>query len=268
MKKKILFPTDFSPAAKSAFNYTIELAKELGTTIDLMSIYHLPVADASSVHPGQIDRMLRDKKQQVANNMAEFIKGPYQEYIGKTRIDYGVFVSAEITEAAQDNNYGLIVMGMKGEHNRMEKIMGSTTSHVMMHAPCPVLAIPENALFSEIKNIAYATDFYPNDDLAVSQLSDLAEALKASVHFVHVTKQEVEAPSELQLAHNKDTFDGFSIVTSDSVQEGINEFIQEKDIDVLALFIPRRRLWERLFHTSFSKRMTLSSKVPLLTFHI
>lgn len=268
MKKKILFPTDFSPAAKNAFTYAIELAKELGMTIDLMSIYHLPVADASSVPPDQIDRMLRDKKQQVANNMGEFIKGPYQEYISKTRIDYGVFVSAEITEAAQDNDYGLIVMGMQGEHNRMEKMMGSTTSHVMMHAPCPVLAIPENAVFSGIKNIAYATDFYPNDDMAINQLSDLAEALHASVHFVHVTKQEVEAPSDLQLANAKGTFDGFSIVTNDSVQEGLDEFIQEKDIDVLALFIPRRRLWERLFHTSFSKRMTMNTKIPLLTFHI
>jgi len=268
MKKKILFPTDFSEAAKSAFAYTVELAKELGATIDVMSIYHLPVADASSVPPDQIERMLRDKKQQVANNMAEFIKGPYQEYIGKTRIDYGVFVSAEITEAAQDNDYSLIVMGMKGEHNTIEKLMGGTTSHVMMHAPCPVLAIPENAVFGEIKHIAYATDFYPNDDLAINQLTDLAEALEASVHFVHVTKQEIEAPSDLQLANAKGTFDGFSIVTSDSIQEGLDEFIKEKDIDVLALFIPRRRLWERLFHASFSKRMTLNTKIPLLTFHV
>lgn len=268
MEKHILFPTDFSATAKNAFAYAIELAKSLGATIDLMSVYHLPVADASSVPPDQIEQMLRKKKQQVAENMAEFIKGPYQEYVGKTRIDYGVFVSAEITEAAQDGDYDLIVMGMQGEHNRMEKLMGSTTSHVMMHAKCPVLAIPENAVFKEIQRIAYATDFYPNDDLAIDQLMGLAEQLQATVHFVHVTKQEIEQPADLTLTNARGSFDDFSIITSDSVQEGLDEFIDEKNIDVLALFIPRRRLWERLFHSSFSKRMALNTKVPLLTFHV
>jgi len=267
MKKTILFPTDFSPTAKNAFAYAVELAKLMDASIDLISVYHLPVADASSVEPNQIDRMLHEKKQQISTHMAEFIKGPNKEFVGKTRIDYGVFISAEITEAAMDGNYDLIIMGMKGVHNRMEKLMGSTTSHTMMHAPCPVLAIPEQADFQGIEHIAYATDFYPDDTKAIHNLMELAESLKTRVHFVHVTQDEVEATPQVQLASGSTTFAGYNVVTDDSIENGLNEFIQEKDIDVLALFIPRRRLWERLFHSSFSKRMAMNTRIPLLTFH-
>ncbi len=267
MKKTILFPTDFSPTAKNAFAYAVELAKKMDASIDLISVYHLPVADASSVPPDQIDQMLHEKKQQVANHMAEFIKGPNKEFVGKTRIDYGVFISAEITEAAMDGDYDLIVMGMKGEHNRMEKLMGSTTSHTMMHAPCPVLAIPEQVDFQGIEQIAYATDFYPNDTQAIRTLMNLADTLDARVQFVHVSKDEVEATPQLHLANGATTFAGYNVVTDDSIEHGLNDFIQDRDIDVLALFIPRRRLWERLFHSSFSKRMAMNTRIPLLTFH-
>lgn len=266
MKKTILFSTDFSPTAKNAFTYAVELAKKMDATIDLISVYHLPVSDASSVQPNQIDRMLHEKKQQVAVHMADFIKGPNKEYVGKTRIDYGVFISAEITEAAMDGDYDLIVMGMKGEHNRVEKLMGSTTSHTMMHAPCPVLAIPEQADFQGIEQIAYATDFYPNDTKAIRNLMDLAESLQARVHFVHVSQDEVETSPQLQLANSSTVFAGYNVVTDDSIENGINEFIKEKEVDMLALFVPRRRLWERLFHSSFSKRMAMNTRIPLLTF--
>lgn len=266
MKKRILFPTDFSDTARNAFEYAIELARRLDATIDLMSIYHLPVADASSVPPDQIDQMLHEKKQQVANHMAEFLKGPNQEYIGKTRIDYGVFVSAEITEAAYDEKYDLIVMGMKGIHNRMEKLMGSTTSHTMMHAPCPVLAVPEDVVFEKLDRIAYATDFYSGESKAIDNLKTLADQLNANITMVHVTRDEVEPGGEVTFDEGHREKNGFTVVSNPSIEDGLNDYIKENDIDILALFIPKRRLWERIFHSSFSKRMAMNTKVPLLTF--
>jgi hypothetical protein len=48
-------------------------------------------------------------------------------------------------------------MGMKGEHQRLDKWMGSVTTNLMMKAPCPVLAIPEKATYEGIKKITLAT---------------------------------------------------------------------------------------------------------------
>ncbi|MGZ3441294.1 MAG: universal stress protein, partial [Polyangia bacterium] len=40
--KKILAPTDFSPAAESALDEAVGLARAMGATVTLMNVYQLP----------------------------------------------------------------------------------------------------------------------------------------------------------------------------------------------------------------------------------
>jgi len=268
--KKILFPTDFSPTARNAFDYAVQLADDLGGVIDLMSIYHLPISDAGSVPPDYIDQMLQDKRNQVQEQLREFTKGASRKLIGKCRADYGLFIAQEITDAARYSEYDLIIMGTKGEHNRMEKMLGSVTTNVMMQAPCPVLAVPEEAIYKGIHELAYATDFQPSDQLAIDELTLFADRMKANIHFVHVeTKVPVSNNVEDYFPGGvvPDGFTDFTIVNNNSITEGLDNYVKANEIDVLALFIPKRRLWERLFHSSVSKKVALHTKVPILVFH-
>lgn len=266
--KKILFPTDFSEAAKNAFEYALELAARVDGVIDLISVYHLPVSEAGSVPPQYIERMLIEKKQEVEWQMRDFLKPYEQKHIGTVRADYGLFIYQEIADAAEQEGYDIIVMGTKGEHNNMEKLLGSVTTSTMMQAPCPVLAVPADAGFKEIQRIAYATDFQPSDEHAVGRLKDFAGLLDASIHFVHVdtTGKNKKAEDFPVLENYPLPFTDFSVVSSSSVIEGLEDYIQLKDIQLLALFIPRRRLWERLFHSSLTKRMTFQTQIPVLVF--
>lgn len=267
--KKILFPTDFSPAAKNAFQYAVQLADDMGAIIDVMSVYHLPMIDASSIPPDYIDQMLHDKKIHTEEELRLFTRSAPRAVIGKTRADYGLFIAQEITDAARYNYYDLIVMGTKGERNRMEKFLGSVTTNVMMQASCPVLAIPEKAAYRGIHEVAYASDFQPSDHLAVNQLLEFANHLTANVHFVHVETQVPVGMVEdyFQAGTFPEGFSDFTVVNNPSVLEGLDGYVAENEIDVLGLFIPKRRLWERLFHSSLTKRMTFHSHVPILVFH-
>ncbi len=266
--KKILFPTDFSPAAANAFDYAVNLAKALDAKIDLMSVYHLPLNDAGRVPPDYIERMLEEKRKSVEQRLQSLIQGKAARLIGSARAHYGLFIYQEIIDAARQKGSGLIVMGAKGERAAVEKLMGSVTTHTMMHAPCPVLAIPETAAYKPISHIAYATDFEHSDQEAVGKLMELAGSLGAAIHFVHVdVRAEAGRMEDYVMVENYPLpFTDFSVVGSKSVIEGLEAFMQEKHIDMLALFIPNRRLWERLFHSSFSKRMAFYSKAPLLVF--
>lgn len=266
--KKILFPTDFSTTAAHAFQYALSLAESLGARIDLLSVYHLPLNDAGRVPPEYIEQMLAEKKQQVIHHIKEFVTGAPSALLGQFRADYGLFVAQEIVDAARTEEYDLIVMGTKGEHNPLEKMLGTVTTQTMMSAPCPVLAIPQGAEYRPITDIAYATDFSPADEHAVEQLRQLADLLGASIHFLHVDTDPAigQIKDQIKLEHYPFPFTEFIVINNPSVTEGIDEYIRQKDIDLLALFIPRRRLWERLFHSSFTKRMTFHSKVPLLVF--
>lgn len=267
--KKILFPTDFSETAQNAFAYAVQLAEVLDTRIDVISVYHLPLNDAGRVPPDYIERMLNEKKQSVTQHLVEFVRGHSPKVIGELKAEYGIFVYQEVIDIVQNGDYSLVVMGTKGERNPLEKMMGSVTTHTMMHATCPVLAVPEGAEFRSIGHIAYATDFEPSDEHAVEQLMEFAGKLGSAIHFVHVDTKAVAGSVEdyVMVENYPFPFTDFSVVGSHSVTDGLEEFVKKNKIDILALFIPNRRLWERLFHTSFTKQMAFHSKLPLLVFH-
>lgn len=267
--KKILFPTDFSEAAANAFRYAVELAKAMDATIDVVNVYNLPVIDATNLPAGYVEQMLEEKRLLVQGKLENFVSGELDAPLDRLIPLYGVFIPEEIRDLVREGAYDLVVMGTRGEHNPIEKTLGSITTFTMMNAGCPVLAVPEDATWQDIDYIAFATDFLPHEQQAVAQLMKFAQKVSSEVYFVHVeTKPNIGTMQDyVTLADYPYKFTEFALVNSPTVMEGIDKFIKEKHIDLLALYIPKRRLWERLFHSSFTKSMTFHSKTPLLVFH-
>lgn len=267
--KKILFPTDFSEAANIALDYAVAFAKDIGAIVDIMTIYNIPIEVAETVYPHTVDPLIAEKRSSVEKKLDQLTAKYPNHVIGDKIAEYGLFIYQEVVDSAGSGNYDCIIMGAKGETDSIDKLMGNVTSHTMMQAPCPVLAIPQEAQYQPIKKIAYATDFIPKDQNAVSELLKIGQILDASIHFVHVEeKGQTPAKQEDWMLENYPVqFADFTLVNAESVEAGINQFIESENIDVLSLFVPKRRIWERLFHSSFTKKMTLHSKVPLLAFH-
>jgi nucleotide-binding universal stress UspA family protein len=269
MMKKILFPTDFSECAANAFNYALSLAEELDTRLDVVHVYNLPFVDATNVPPDYIEQMIHEKRNMVEEKLAAFANKQKNKRVHELISIYGVFVPQELEDLVENQHYDLIVMGTRGEHrSNLEKIIGSITTNTMMAVGCPVLAVPGEAIWHDVSHIAFATDFEAKDKQAVEQLISFASALAANVHFVHVdTKNQADdLENGVKLENFPYKFTDFTVLSSPSVVEGIERYIYEKKIDILALFIPKRSLWERLFHSSFSKKMAYHTKTPLLIF--
>lgn len=266
--KRILFPTDCSVSAHHAFQFAVQLARSLDAVIDIMSVYHLPATDASTVPPSYIETMIEERRRQVEANMAKFLEAWPDAPVGQHFADYGIFTHQEIVDKAAQEGHDLIVMGTHGADNAMDKLLGSVTTHTIMQAPCPVLAVPAGAEWRPIRHIAYATDFEPADGHAVYNLMELAKALGAQVHFVHIhTSSNEVGMEELDRPEaHPEAFADFTIVHNPSVMNGLDQYVRQRSIDMVALFIPRRRIWERLFHSSFSKKMVFHTDLPLLTF--
>lgn len=268
--KKILFPTDFSDCAGNAYAYAISLAKALGATMDVLNVFNLPLVDVTNVPPDFIEQMLAQKKAEAMEKLDTFANQFENPYLGEKLAVYGLFIPEEITDLVQQRGYDLVVMGTRGEdHTALEKLVGSVTTQTMMRAGCPVIAVPGHARWAGIRHIAFATDFQPNDLHAAGSLMALSEKLNAGVHFVHVeTKIGLDIMEDyIAMADYPYKFLDFTVVSSNSVMDGLEQFVKDRQIDLLALFIPERRLWERLFHSSFSKKMAFHTNVPLLVFH-
>jgi len=57
-----------------------------------------------------------------------------------------------------------------------------------------------------------------------------------------------------------------SEIKSDTLLHGLETYIQENGIDMLLMCRPQRNLFERIFHSSATKKVALHSTVPLLVF--
>ena len=266
--KKILFPTDFSPEAHNAYQYAVALAKETGAKIDLIHVYDDTLKGEDFYLDLTQQRELRVKRQkQKEVQLLQFVNQYDFKNLGDKLIYPGVFIDQEIIDRSK-RGCDLIVMGTKGERNSVNKFMGSVTTQLMMNASCPVLAIPSNANYNGMEEIVYATTFSSKDQHFVEKLVEFGNHFKAKIHFVHVTKDtSPETREERYIEGLSSGFARCSIINNPSVMDGVDNFLKDHPANALALYIPKRNLWEQLFHTSFTKKMTFHTNIPLFVFH-
>ena len=269
---KILIPTDFSPLAKGAFTYGLHVAQALGAEVEVLHVYRgdfgVPVPEVMAY------QMLDSRRQHAENLLKAFVEGTSEaeqalqaEVKLSLRCEMGLAVDT-ILELAEDENFDLIIMGTKGEHNFAEKVFGSITTNVLRSAQIPVLAVPEGAHFQGIKNLVYALDLSaPNlDNLAKAE--KWAAAFEAQMQGVHVDTNsaddalEASAWAELKGRPNLQLHQ----VKAASVTEGLESFIDSHNADLLAMVHRQRGWFERMFHSSQTQKIALGARLPLLIF--
>lgn len=267
--KKILFPTDFSEASANALQFTLKLAKAFSAVVDVLHLYQVPLWLEDDVAPELVLQRIEQMGKAAAEEVRSFTQAYDSKFLGKTMAINSTTIAREIVTQAENGKYDLICMGMQGEHAALEKIMGSVTTRTLKQATCPVLTIPAEASFKSIHKIAYATDLDTSDLAAVEQLMTFAGLLGAEVHFVHIETQPDLGKMEdrVQLENYPFEYVDFTIVNHPSIVKGLDLYTQEKGIDVLVFFTPKRRLWDRIFHVSVTKRMAFHSEIPLLVLH-
>ncbi len=271
--KKILCPVDFSDVSRNALLYALQLADTWDTQVDLIHIYHLEAREAASVPYHEVDELLEAKKAEVDRYFRDFTAGLKTDRIGRLLKAYGIFIGLEISDLTRDGAYSLVVMGTHGERNSLEKFLGSVSTDLMTRSHCPVMAIPAGAVYQSVEAIAYAVaeeamDWSKGMDTGLEDLLGFTKSSGAKLHVVHVVKETgTERDVELRVEDYPISDATYAVVSDASVLEGLDNYIEENEIQVLAMYIPKRRLWERLFHRSNTKAMTFHTSIPLLVFH-
>lgn len=263
---KILFPTDFSDVSENAFRYALKMAEDIDAKLEVINVYRVPTSSSEYVAAGMYQEMLEVSKQTSEKKLMyltqEYAKG---KDIKSTSI-YGLFNVEEVVEYADEHDFDLIILGTKGERNSVEKFIGSVTTGIMMNADCPVLAIPANAEYRDIRSVAFATEMI-NDSETVMKANEFAQILGAEFHIVHAERKAMTtelAGGEAEFTEYPFGFTDFTMVEGRTIESALDAYIDEKEVDILVMYIPKRKLWERIFHTSFTKKMTFHTKTPLL----
>ena len=144
MFDRIVVGTDGSETANEAVRQATELAKAVGSSIDLVSAYE-PVSSAR----------LREEAQQVPKDM-EWMVNPREDVDATLKAaaeqveEAGVKVQTfaregdpadAILDVAEERKTDLIIVGNKGMTGAKRFLLGSVPNKVSHHAPCSVLII-------------------------------------------------------------------------------------------------------------------------------
>jgi len=137
--KNILFPTDFSPAARAALPFAEALARIYGSTLLFAhSIAPEPRLQVVTDAVAEEDEFIW---QSARHQLETFV---HDASIGdtpsKTLLDRGD-VATVIPEMIRDRDIDLVVLGTHGRRGVSKLIMGSSAEKIYRTATCPVMTV-------------------------------------------------------------------------------------------------------------------------------
>jgi len=144
MFKSIVVGTDGSDTASEAVRQAVELARDVGAKVELVSAYE----------PVSSQRLSEERRQapedlQWTINPREDVDATLEQAAGVAR-EAGVQVETyarqgdpadAILDVAEEQDADLIVVGNKGMTGAKRFLLGSVPNKVSHHAPCSVLII-------------------------------------------------------------------------------------------------------------------------------
>lgn len=275
--KRILFPTDFSDAADNAFAYALNIARHMRADVVIVHAYQLP--DIRSVHlPSTMmdiyESMDKEESGKFSAKAAAYRKAADDAGfgdIGLTEVLRQGEALGVILKAAAEHQSQMIVMGTTGAGMLKEIFLGSVAGEVMEHADCPVLAIPLSATFKgSIGSVAVTTNYLEEDALLLGKVMAWAALFGAKVHCIHVDSAHTES-----IAHKMEAFKAAvpvddtvecTVLNEFDLEKAIVHFVQDNDIDVVAMLAHRRSFFKELFQYSMVKALSYHTDIPILAF--
>jgi nucleotide-binding universal stress UspA family protein len=186
---RILAPIAFSARCEGAAQYAEALACHFHSELVLLHVvmpvqaYALP--EAMAVTPEVMDEALEQAKRQLAQFLAEGLKG-----INVKREVVEGDPASEIVEYAREGNFDLIVMPTHGYGPFRRFLLGSVTAKVLHDAHCPVWTGPHLEDAPPYPSISFrkvlcAVDLGPDSGEVLRWGADFAREYGADLAVVH-----------------------------------------------------------------------------------
>jgi len=184
------------------------------------------------------------------------------------------FLEDELSSLIELHNAELVVMGM-AERSFEQELMGNSTTSVIKNLNTPVLAVPLNARFQNIKKILYACDTLSFSSIKrFSWLRSIVGNLGAEVEFFSVDAKLDDLKQEQDRLLLSSTLEEefqqvkylYKTVKSNAVINEIKKEINIYNADILVMVPQKYGFWDSLVHKSKTRIMAAGLDIPLLSF--
>jgi nucleotide-binding universal stress UspA family protein len=279
--KKILVPTDFSDIAGYAFDFAYQIAERLSASIELFHVLDIPDTmgygdlNVSGTHlrASDIDNIYVIKLLEVTKKkMAKIADNPkYQNVRITHRIKAGSAYKKIYDEIIKEK-IDLIVMGTSGVESWEQSLVGTTAERVVRFANCPVITTRKAVKLDKIKNMAYASDFQHSHSKLIKMIQGLSASLGAKTHLVKINtpshfKNDKENYPMIRSFAEDQKFRNYDVhvFNYENEEDGIVQFSEMYQIDMIILSTRGRTGFERLLEGSIAEDVVNYSKIPVLT---
>ena len=273
--KTIIIPTDFSPTATNALHYGIEMAKFIHASVLLFHAYQVPVSYSDVplmlVSVDELKKTAEDRMAQLKKEAEHISSGELKFY---TEVVMGN-LSDELETLCKKINPFAVVMGSKGSSGVERVLFGSNTLSAIRHLQGPVIAVPPGKVFGKgIRKVGFACDFRDVvDSTPAEQIKTMVREFGAELHVLNVDYHDKhfrpETPEESALLHSllQDAKPEFHFIEHKDVEDGINEFAEKNNIDLLIAIPKKHKLLDGLFRGSSTRQLVFQAHVPVMCVH-
>lgn len=270
----ILIPTDFSPAASSATNYAVELAKFFETKLVLVNAYLMPPVNYEAGFSVEMLTVL----QEAAVKQLETLKKELLLKNEHLSIECATEMGAPydvIESMSKKYNADLIVMGIVGEAGKLkEHLIGSSAVQVARHLEIPTFIIPENIIYHRIQHISFACDMEKTEETELVYVAKyFSKMFDAELEVVNVEKPEEEVSTEkaktsVFMERKLDTVKHKTVyITENNIAKGLENYFHTHPTDVIMVNPKKHNIFHNLFAESVTKELVFHIHQPILAIH-
>lgn len=272
---KILALTDLSSLSKVGVIYAAKLCVALNAKLIVMNVLSIDqftqIRSGFTVDDEIIKRRIKERENEGRRFIAELRSSLPGDFKVEFLVETGESFEETVNTFALLQRCDLIIMGTKGASGLKKAFFGSNAASVIGNSSIPVLTVPEFAICKGLKDLVYATDMNRLDE-EFAMLLPLAKLFNATIHVLHVCQLDtIPKANEATMAENlRVKFDYPNInciyILNSEVKRGIDQYLNGRNADILAMFSGKRNFFERIFENSSSREMVFQSTVPMLTF--
>jgi nucleotide-binding universal stress UspA family protein len=273
--KTIIVPTDFSPIATNAMNFAADMAMGINASVLLLHVYQVPVSVSEVpvvlMSADDLKKSSDEKLEEVKQSLSHITSGKLKIY---TESRLGDIVD-ELEGLCKHIQPFAVVMGTKGATGLERILFGSTALTAIRHLKWPVIVVPPGKEFGKgIKKIGFACDFKQVvETTPVQFIKQMVKEFNAELHVLNVdfeNKQfRPETPEQSLLLHTmlEDVNPNYHFISQMDVEDGLNEFAETNNLDLLIAIPKKHKLLESLFNKSSTKQLVVQSHIPVMCVH-
>lgn len=270
--KKILVTTDFSEVANNAVHYAADMALAINADLFVLHVVQTPIGYSDLPIAVSLEDMMRTAENDMMNTKNITAEKTAGKINIETQVSMGGFFS-ELEAVCDQTKPYVVIMGSQGKTATEHLLFGAHATNAVKNLHWPIITVPPAVSFSQIKKIGLASDLTKViETTPIEEVKTLVNDFNAELHILNTGRKavfdaDIVFESGLMQEMTMALKPQFHFIDNEDTDQGIIDFAEKNQIDLLIVLPKRHNLLESIFHKSHSKQLVLHSHVPVMALH-